>query len=105
MNGKSKSKDDLFGRDSSPDESSQMSFADATAALQKEEEERRMADRGTGLTQEDVDKYNEKMSDIEEMRKKIRERAAEIGVEKSGMTSDALMGQAENAATEKGISR
>ena len=77
-----------------------VSFSDASAAILQEEEEARMKERGGGLSDEDRLAFEARKDDIEAMRKRIQDRAKELGVEKSGTTLDAIKDTQEAAAAQ-----
>jgi len=81
------------------------SFSETAYEIQRqEEEEARGGDRGTGLTSEEKEKFDSRKGDMEEMRRRIRERAEEMGVEKSATTAEVISKAAENAARNRGSS-
>ncbi|GMI41324.1 hypothetical protein TrCOL_g579 [Triparma columacea] len=61
-------------------------------------------DRGGGLTSEERSTFEARSGDISEMRKRIQERAAEMGVEKSANTAEVITKAAESAAKNRGTS-
>lgn len=81
------------------------SYSETAYEIQRQEEEKaRGGDRGTGLTSEEKEKFDSRKGDMEEMRRRIRERAEEMGVEKSATTAEVISKAAENAARNRGSS-
>lgn len=66
-----------------------MSFEDASAKLKEEEESTKLASRGMML-EEDAQRYQEKKATYDAMREKIRSRAADLNMNKSVATQEAI---------------
>jgi len=75
-----------------------ISFDDATQALKDEEDQARMGDRNDMADEERRD-FNAKSDSFEEMRSKIRARTADLSIEKSVTTAEAI-----KAATDRALS-
>lgn len=68
-----------------------LDFTEAQAKIKEDENKRRVEEGLTvGLTKEDEDEFNAKKDQYEDMRSKIRARAAEEGFEKSVATKKAI---------------
>jgi preprotein translocase subunit SecE len=66
-----------------------LSFEDASAKLKEEEESAKMSSRGMML-EEDAQRYQEKRATYDAMREKIRSRAADLNMNKSVATQEAI---------------
>lgn len=66
------------------------SFYEASSALEKEEEDRRMQETGLGLSDEQAAEFESKKGSFDEMRAKIRARTSDLGIEESVATKEAV---------------
>ncbi|GMH60247.1 hypothetical protein TrLO_g15906 [Triparma laevis f. longispina] len=80
-----------------------ISFSDATAAIQQEEEDAKAKERGGGLSDKDRENYEARKDDIDEMRKRIQDRAKELGVTQTS-NSVSSIGETQTSAAEAGRS-
>lgn len=89
-------KEDSFDRGEDDDKEKELDdlpldFSEAQAKIKEDENTRRVEEGLTvGLTKEDEDEFNAKKDQFEDMRSKIRARAAEEGFEKSVATKKAI---------------
>jgi len=67
-----------------------LSFDEAGQAIKDEDEQARLESGSTGLTEEQTQAFEAKKSEYDGMRERIRARAAEMGVEKSVATQQAI---------------
>jgi len=80
------------------DDDDSISFDDATQAIRDEEDEERMGERNEMADEERRD-FNAKSSTYDDMRAKIRARTADLDIEKSVTTAEAI-----KAATDRALS-
>ncbi|EJK76054.1 hypothetical protein THAOC_02205 [Thalassiosira oceanica] len=87
-------REDSFDREVPKEEEDEeviLDFSEAQSKLKEDENKRRVEEGLTvGLTKEDEDEFNAKKDDYEDMRAKIRARAAEENIEKSVATAQAI---------------
>mmetsp|Transcript_22827 Transcript_22827/g.32186 ORF Transcript_22827/g.32186 Transcript_22827/m.32186 type:complete len:312 (+) Transcript_22827:375-1310(+) len=82
-------REDDTASSSSSSEKNSMQFDDAVQALKDQEDEARMEARGN-MFDEEQKSFDAKKDSMEEMRAKIRARAADLNVEKSVATAEAI---------------
>lgn len=66
------------------------SFYEAASALEKEEEDRRLAESGSGVSEEQEAEFEAKKGTFDDMRARIKARTSELGIEESVATKDAV---------------
>eukprot|EP00565_Helicotheca_tamesis_P006224 CAMPEP_0185724712 /NCGR_PEP_ID=MMETSP1171-20130828/1114_1 /TAXON_ID=374046 /ORGANISM="Helicotheca tamensis, Strain CCMP826" /LENGTH=276 /DNA_ID=CAMNT_0028392631 /DNA_START=142 /DNA_END=975 /DNA_ORIENTATION=+ len=66
------------------------SFYEAASALEKEEEDKRMAETGLGLSEEQEAEFEAKKGTFDDMRARIRARTTDLGIEESVATKEAV---------------